>query len=171
MNTNTEQLAIESEKQINYILEDHKDPWNLNEASIWVMTASKQMICRKSNPDVYELLDNVSNSLELIQGYNSFSILTGGWASPIDKDEDAKNMLAPSKHPMRRRVRLVVTADDDGVASVLRFSDDPTEIVVDGGKARGSLADAVDNLRGAKLIAEITKEMNKTIEEILKEGK
>jgi hypothetical protein len=35
---------------------------------------------------------------------------------------------------------------DQGVGSVLRFADTPKEIVTDAGSARGSLADAVNNL-------------------------
>jgi len=35
---------------------------------------------------------------------------------------------------------------DHGVGSVLRFADTPKEIVTDAGSARGSLADAVNNL-------------------------
>jgi hypothetical protein len=37
----------------------------------------------------------------------------------------------------------VIVADKDGMASVLRFSDDPDEIITDSGKALGSLADAL----------------------------
>jgi hypothetical protein len=43
-------------------------------------------------------------------------------------------------------VRLVVSVCDNGVASVLRFADTPDDIVTDTGSARGSLADAVNNL-------------------------
>jgi hypothetical protein len=43
-------------------------------------------------------------------------------------------------------VRLVVSVCDNGVASVLRFADTPGDIVTDAGSARGSLADAVNNL-------------------------
>jgi len=90
-------------------------------------------------------------------------VLTCGWAAPIDRsdqchdddDDDAEGdddvegddeKLPPSQHPQRRRVRLVVVVGDQGVGSVLRFADAPKEIVTDAGSARGSLADAVNNL-------------------------
>lgn len=158
MKTNTETQAIEAENQINYILQDHKDPWAPNSASVWVMTANKKMVCCRTGKDIYYLLDEVSNRLSLIKGYESFSVLTSGWAAPIDDDYDLdepNEIIPPSEHPKRRRVRLVVTADDAGVASVLRFSDNPEEIVVDSGLAKGSLADAIDNLRNAKIISEL----------------
>jgi len=154
MKTNTEIQAVEAENQINYILQDHKDPFAPNSASVWVMTTNKKMVCRRTGKDVYYLLDEISNMLSLIKGYESFSVLATGWAAPLDENYEDE-MVPPSEHPKRRRVRLVVTADDVGVASVLRFSDDPEEIIIDGGMAKGSLADAIDNLRNAKSISEL----------------
>jgi hypothetical protein len=43
-------------------------------------------------------------------------------------------------------VRLVVVVGDAGVGSVLRFADTPDEIITDPGNAKGSLADAVEQL-------------------------
>jgi hypothetical protein len=88
--------------------------------------------------DVYELL-----------------VLTCGWAAPLNRDEnddearsddEIRDEVPPSQHPLRRRVRLVVAVCDKGVASVLRFADTPNDIVTDAGAARGSLADAVKDL-------------------------
>jgi len=38
---------------------------------------------------------------------------------------------------------LIISADESGVASVLRFQDKPNETTIDEGQARGSLADAI----------------------------
>jgi hypothetical protein len=83
--------------------------------------------------------------------FDAAVVLTCGWAAPIARqdhdDQDASDdTVPPSQHPQRRRVRLVVVVCDDGVASVLRFADTPDDIVTDAGSARGSLADAVNNL-------------------------
>jgi hypothetical protein len=43
-------------------------------------------------------------------------------------------------------VRLFIVASRKGVASVLRFRDDPENPITDDGQARGSLADAVQQL-------------------------
>ena len=99
--------------------------------------------------DVYELLDAPSSAIARM--FDAAVVLTCGWAAPIARqdhdDQDASDdTVPPSQHPQRRRVRLVVVVCDDGVASVLRFADTPDDIVTDAGSARGSLADAVDNL-------------------------
>ena len=108
--------------------------------------------------DVYELIDAPTSAI--VRMFDAAVVLTCGWAAPIDRsdqchddddadgddDDDASEKVPPSQHPQRRRVRLVVVVGDQGVGSVLRFADAPKEIVTDAGSARGSLADAVNNL-------------------------
>jgi hypothetical protein len=73
--------------------------------------------------------------------FDAAAIVTTGWAAPLGPDGTVDG--APSEHALRRRVRLVVVVADHGVASVLRFADDPDEVVTDPGSATGSLADAI----------------------------
>ncbi len=103
--------------------------------------------------DVYELLDAPSSAIARM--FDVAVVLTCGWAAPLNRDEnddearlddEIRDEVPPSQHPLRRRVRLVVAVCDKGVASVLRFADTPNEIVTDAGAARGSLADAVKDL-------------------------
>jgi len=94
--------------------------------------------------DVYDLLDS-DDSRQVAQVSDYIAVLTCGWAMPTDGD-DENSELRPSEHPQKRRVRLLVLACADGVASVLRFQDDPDEVISDNDQARGSLADAVKNL-------------------------
>ena len=100
--------------------------------------------------DVYELLDAPSSAIARM--FDAAVVLTCGWAAPIDRtaedsdDGEPAEETPPSQHPQRRRVRLVVSVCDTGVASVLRFADTPNDVVTDAGSARGSLADAVNNL-------------------------
>ena len=107
--------------------------------------------------DVYELLDAPSSAIARM--FDVAVVLTCGWAAQLDSNEQDDysrsddeiydaiyEEVPPSQHPLRRRVRLVVTVCDKGVASVLRFADTPNDIVTDDGAARGSLADAVKNL-------------------------
>lgn len=91
------------------------------------------------HPDVYELLDSPSSGLARM--FDSAAIVTTGWAAPLGPDGTVDG--SPSEHALRRRVRLVVVVADHGVASVLRFADDPDEIISDPGSATGSLADAI----------------------------
>lgn len=93
------------------------------------------------HPDVYELLDSPSSALARM--FDAAAIVTTGWAAPLGPDGSIDG--APSEHELRRRVRLVVVVADHGVASVLRFADQPDDVVTDPGSATGSLADAITN--------------------------
>jgi len=152
MKTATEKLAIMAEAQLDYIHNDHKESYNLPHASLWVLNDSGNMVCRQTNTDVYELLLG-ELTVKMVEGYDFFAILTCGWAAPLSDGDD----VVPSKSKNRRRVRLMVGADYNGVASVLRFEDTPDEIVCDAGQARGSLADAVMDLFKDKQKAETKK--------------
>jgi hypothetical protein len=139
---NNKDLVILAENQVHNIHKDHKNPFELAMSSIWVLNATGEMTCRKLYGDVYDLLDS-PETLAAIKGEEFFGVLTSGWAAPIDEcDEDTP----PSKAKERRRVRLFVSATEDGAISVLRFKDDPDEAIVDEGTAKGSLADAVMDL-------------------------
>ena len=106
--------------------------------------------------DVYDLIESKA-SLELAKRSDFIAIVTCGWAAPLSKDtnDDDDDKVAPSQHPLRRRVRRVVLASRSSVASVLRFSDTPDETVTDEGKATGSLADAI-----LKLMAQSASNLN-----------
>jgi len=96
------------------------------------------------NGDVYELLRDKA-SVKALAEHDQVLVATCGWAAPVENDEGDE--IAPSVHPKRRRVRLACFLCDDGVASVLRFSDEPDSTVTDEGNAKGSLADALETLR------------------------
>jgi hypothetical protein len=91
--------------------------------------------------DVYELLDTTMVA-DALQAYGYAAVITCGWASPL-ADDGENNEVAPSKHPKRRRVRLVLVTDGISITSILRFSDTQDETMVDEGQATGSLADAL----------------------------
>jgi hypothetical protein len=95
--------------------------------------------------DVYELLEREDTAF-VAKVSDYMVVLTCGWASPIAKDDDEAEAVAPSQHPQRRRVRLVIMANRQGFASVMRFGDDAENTVTDDGQARGSLADALNEL-------------------------
>ena len=135
-------MVILAEKQIDSIHKDHKDPFHQAMASVWVLNPSGDMTCRKHHGDVYELLEDPA-TLKAIKGVDMFGILTCGWAARI---EDCDDDTPPSQVKGRRRVRLFVAAFEDGAISVLRFKDNPDEIITDDSTAKGSLADAVMDL-------------------------
>ncbi len=88
--------------------------------------------------DVYRLLDSVKPEPSV----NYYAVITGGWASPVSDDDDE---IAPSLHPLRKRVELLVVTSRDGqVASALSM--EGKDLIIDEGKAQGSLAEAVKNI-------------------------
>ena len=91
------------------------------------------------HPDVYELLEAPSSALGRM--FDAVAVVTTGWAAPLGENGEVEG--APSQHAKRRRVRLTVVVSDQGVASVVRFADEPDEIITDAGAATGSLADAI----------------------------
>lgn len=149
MNNSTLGYAVKMEDKIHKRLLVSSNQWHLKKASIWAidMAGSLKKLCE--NGDVYDLLES-PKTLTAIENRDAFVVLTCGWAAPIGDTEDSEG-VAPSEHALRRRVRLVVAVDSVGVASVLRFEDDPTETVTDEGSARGSLADAVMSLMDKKV--------------------
>ena len=149
MTNSTLDYAITMENKIHKRLFVTSNQWHLKKASIWAMNETGLLKKLCENKDVYELLDS-PKTLTAIEDANKFVVLTCGWAAPIDSDI-TDNDVAPSQHPERRRVRLVVAVDTAGVASVLRFENKPTEIVTDEGDAKGSLADAVMDLMNKKI--------------------
>ncbi|MEY3690562.1 MAG: hypothetical protein RJB57_217 [Actinomycetota bacterium] len=92
-----------------------------------------------SHPDVYRLLSEPSSALA--RSFGAAAIVTTGWAAPLDDNGEVS--CPPSQHARRRRVRLMVLVSNEGTASVLRFADDPDEVVTDPGSATGSLAEAI----------------------------
>lgn len=102
-------------------------------------TSQPNLCSLAQHPDVYELLDSPSSALARM--FDAAAIVTTGWAAPLGPDGSIDG--APSEHALRRRVRLVVVVADHGVASVLRFADQPEDVVTDPGSATGSLADAI----------------------------
>ena len=92
------------------------------------------------HPDVYELLEAPSSSLGRM--FDAVAVVTTGWAAPLGENGEVQG--APSQHAKRRRVRLTVVVSNQGVASVVRFADEPDDIITDAGSATGSLADAIN---------------------------
>jgi hypothetical protein len=99
------------------------------------------------NGDIYDLLDTPESACARL--FDAAALVTCGWAAPLpashDDESDDTSLTAPSEHPERRRVRLVVVVSDVGVGSVLRFEDDDEHPILDAGAARGPLADAVNS--------------------------
>ena len=139
-------IATQVEEQVSEILK-LRGSFDTKRAELYALTfdtnggVSVELIT--SNGDVYDLIDSAIED-KSAEGLDGIAVLTCGWAAPLPKgDDDDDDHVAPSQHPERRRVRLVICANREGVASVLRFQDTPDEITTDEGSAKGSLADAI----------------------------
>lgn len=138
-------IATQVEEQVSEILK-LRGSFDTKRAELYALTfdtngaVSVELIT--SNGDVYDLIDSAIED-KSTEGLDGIAVLTCGWAAPLPKADDDDDHVAPSQHPERRRVRLVICANREGVASVLRFQDTPDEITTDEGSAKGSLADAI----------------------------
>lgn len=85
--------------------------------------------------DLYGMLES-EDICRIARVSDYMALVSCGWAAPLDDE------TSPKQHAERRRVRLMVFANRDGMASVVRFQDDE-EVVIDEGSAYGGLADAI----------------------------
>ncbi|MEO6126384.1 MAG: hypothetical protein ABIR32_22010 [Ilumatobacteraceae bacterium] len=92
--------------------------------------------------DVYEMISGPSGVLA--RSFDAAAIVTGGWAAPVE--EDGSLATRASRHPGRRRVRAVAVVSDDGIASVIRFEDEPNSPRAEFGGAVGGVIDALETM-------------------------
>lgn len=140
-------LMERAEKLENFINSQDLGYNQTSKAQLWGLTISdeydNEFVLAHEHGDIYELLKSEA-AVSAAQQYDAIGIMSLGWAAPAGNDDDDE--MPPSVHPRRRRVRLLICANIKGVASVLRFSDKPDEVITDEGNAVGALAEAVQEL-------------------------
>lgn len=95
--------------------------------------------------DIYQLIDEMSAD-KLATNFDFISLITYGWAAPIEEVRDEE--IAPSKSENRRRIRLMLVGskENNGIlGSALKFADNE-EIVFDFGDADGPLSDVFNTM-------------------------
>ena len=138
-----EQMAEVVRKACFSLMEGGDDPFQLDNAVMFAFSYDGTFRVLSMMGDVYDALLSVRNH-KLHQWEVGIGIISTGWAAPLDADGRVKG--APSQHALRRRVRLVACATKKhGIISAYRFQDNPTEVEMDYGDAKGSLADAVND--------------------------
>lgn len=145
MTTTFQDIAVTAEQR----LDDSKIGYNSKTARIYAINAlddadlsELELELVNTHGDVYDLLDN-SDLSYVLKANTHIMVMTCGWAAPLAKSDEELDALPPSEHPQRRRVRLAIVANQEGIMNVLRFEDNAGETVLDAGKASGSLADAI----------------------------
>ena len=142
----TVEIAEQIEKEIHSLLSkgDEPTPFVMEGAHLYgvdyTAEGTPKLMFIESHADVYDLLDNDYNAL-VASNYAWTLIVTTGWAAPLGDNGEVEG--APSQHAQRRRVRLSCIANRHSVASVLRFADQPDDVITDEGSASGSLANAI----------------------------
>jgi hypothetical protein len=134
------EVAVATEELLHKVLTATTvNPFELDGARVYGVENGETFLIG-THPDIYDLLADEDCRHEA-KSYSHVAVVTSGWAAPLNEQGEVEG--APSQHPMRRRVRLVVCANTEDVSSVLRFSDEPENVITDPGKATGSLADAI----------------------------
>jgi len=134
------QVAVATEELLHKVLTaTTNDAFELGGARVYGVENGETFLI-DTHPDIYDLLADEECRADA-KAYSHVAVVTSGWAAPLNAQGEVEG--APSQHPSRRRVRLVITANAEGVASVMRFSDTPDEVITDPGQATGSLADAI----------------------------
>ena len=90
--------------------------------------------------DVYAMITGAPGVLA--RSFDAAAVVTCGWAAPLD--DDGTVSTRPSRHPDRRRVRAVAVVSDDGIASVVRFEDEPDVPMAEAGRGTGEVIDALE---------------------------
>ena len=139
-------LAEVVEQRIHESLEGSPAAFHLEQARLYGVNVRAEgelmLTLVLEHADIYTLLDTPESACARM--FDAGALVTCGWAAPIS-ETTGEPEGAPSEHPGRRRVRLVVVVGDAGVASVLRFEDDADNPILDAGEARGPLAEAVNS--------------------------
>ena len=114
------------------------DPFHMAAAHLYGIDSTGNVSELDQHPDVYELISR--NVDEIPEQITAVLVVTTGWAAPI------ADGIAPSEHAERVRVRLsVYVPRDASPVSVVMFANG-RENVIDENDARGTLADAIQQL-------------------------
>lgn len=135
-------LKQRTEEMADLICLTAPDPFNQSMARLFGLSAEDLVIDCLSAGDVYDLLES-SESTKLAAESDYLVLSTCGWAKPIRDGED-EDGIAPSVHPDRRRVFMLVGFNSTENWAVVRFEDETENVVSENG--RGPLSVAVTDL-------------------------
>lgn len=94
------------------------------------------------NKDVYDMLYS-EEVAAMLTPYTKFSIVTCGWAAPIQGNE--KDEIRPSEHEERKRIRIMAFYQDGKISAALHFEGED-EVIYEEGNTSGDLKEAIFDL-------------------------
>lgn len=122
--------------------------YKMNDAVLYGVTKDGSNFELGRGPNVYDLLEGDFPSVGIV----GLAAHTTGWAAPLGPDGESE--CAPSAHPKRRRIALVLVITAEGDASALSFADDPNDLEIDEGSGDGDLVHAL-----RKCLSRISRQM------------
>jgi len=125
-----------AQDQLQFAMDNDPNCFSKPKAELYGITEAEQFVKVAEQADVYSLLEG-SYSLDRFVG---IALHTSGWASPLDENGEING--APSEHPERKRVALIVVTTKQGMGSAIGFAES-NDIVTDAGEAHGSLSMAM----------------------------
>ena len=140
-----EELCLDLFRQIG---NGHPDPYDLGRAHLYAVSPFGNPRLVLQTVDVYAGVAAIPCMHDAIGDSPYLALETCGWAAPIHDDD-----VAPSVHPHRRRVRLLIVVNRQGdAASTVGFKDDPDKPLTTM-EGRGLLSDSLaDSMRRLELI-------------------
>lgn len=107
---------------------------------IGIRFADNQIVSEKisDHGDVYSLIAEIPLFAKSVSNYDMLSILTAGWAAPVNNDES--DNVAPSEHKDRRRVKIAMVGNTSTqFSSILAFDDQKDDVVYMENQGDGAL--------------------------------
>lgn len=107
------------------------DTMNMRDAKkatlVGIRLVDNQIISEKisDNNDVYNLISEIPMFAKSVSNYDMLSILTAGWAAPVNNDQD--DNIPPSEHKDRRRVRIAMVGNTSTQYSAIMAFDDQAD--------------------------------------------
>ena len=122
------------------------NPFHLEEALLFgvetFLGEPPLIVPLSKNKDVYEMLYS-EETAAMLTPYTKFSIVTCGWAAPIQGNE--KDDIKPSEHEKRKRIRIMCYYEDGKISAALHFQGDD-EVIYEEGNTSGDLKEAIFDL-------------------------
>jgi hypothetical protein len=124
-------------------------PYDLSKTHIFVADSHHKLIELGEYSDVYQALEMLAACValfdkcvpgRLLGQATALGVVTCGWSAPIDECVN----VAPSKHPRRQRMRLVVAVNTNlEMAGVAGIEDNPDTVMIDGCQIHSPLMEAL----------------------------
>lgn len=123
----------------------------------FVLSLARLYVAADAGPAVhFDVLDEDENPYRLLMRTRHHApvragcLVVTGWCAPmtdVDTNEecDSGSNVRPSEHHLRQRVRVSVAITEEGIASVMRRSEDPQTVCEVPERGAGDLPDVLES--------------------------